>query len=538
MPNVAGLLGVGLCLALAMVIPWSAAVRADTDAGAPDVLLEHRITPGAGTLYEIRIEIVRDFGDGSRRKVQTGRLTRMMFGDEASGQATCAQMVELDAPFFAEPDSETQPVSKQDQSKSPPAFVQFTTTRVQSHRVWLAPPAQTAWARRVAGLLVQVTNWPPVPVTAGTGWEVGFEAGTITGQRYYLVEAIKNVRGDELVIVSADAAFDDPVDEGGRRLISATSNVVWSTDDGDVVTLEGQARWRESPRAGAGEVLTRIQIERKRRFKLRDKWRARDRLAVVALAEAINAYRREDHAFALRSLKAFARRHGHSRWEPAADYLRRKIDADRRLAESLPTAELRERLEELIIEWQEAERDGDVEQLDRCRSSMTRITEVNRPELMRLLDDEDEQTRAQACFAMAFGSRPADVALIQSKCDDASARVRRTALSALAVRASPITDTQVLIERLSDPDRGVRQRAAQAIGSCVEKDASEIDKARAALRAGLKDDATRVILAAAWALTQIGTDADLEAIRRAAASAESERLRVSLQQLASPPVPD
>ncbi|MHC4796875.1 MAG: HEAT repeat domain-containing protein, partial [Planctomycetota bacterium] len=137
------------------------------------------------------------------------------------------------------------------------------------------------------------------------------------------------------------------------------------------------------------------------------------------------------------------------------------------------------------------------------------------------------------CFALAFGTAPGDVALIQEHCGDGDLRVRRTAFYALAIRASPFTDVELLLGGLEDGDATVRRRAGEGLGKCVAKDSDDIRAVRGALVKRLHDDSPMVVVAAAQALIRIGSADDIAKIKEAAGRVEPASLKKVLEELVS-----
>jgi len=224
-------------------------------------------------------------------------------------------------------------------------------------------------------------------------------------------------------------------------------------------------------------------------------------------------------------------------FRPLATYLIEQIQSRQH---PLPIDALKERLVDLLSEWHQTEVSNDIEERERVRHDFTRLMKVNRSEIVRLLDDASAEFRAVACFAMAFGETPADIVPIQKACGDSVSEVRQWAMSALALRSSPLTSADVLIAGLDDTDPLVRRRACQAIQACTRKDSPAAADVLAALAHRLDDESADVVYAAAQALLRLDGQAHLDHVRSAAANCEDARLATALYNLLPPstqPVP-
>jgi len=500
------------------------AVPAGAAGSAARVRLRHQIAPGSVAVYKVQVTVARRPIDQADRdeqtQVQTGTLTRVIFRENEPDWPTCAQMLEFEAGAAAG--------GEVSQGSS---WVQISSARIRADRAAFIVPAGTGWSRAARSAVVQVTDWPGEKVSTGDTWEQPFQAHSIKGRQYYQVRAIDTTGTDSRVTLTVTTEPEPPPASTTRRLVSAESTLVWSVRDGELLSLDGRLVYREAIRAGGRQVQTRITFSRVQRRRMLESQQAIERQAIMRLTQAVAAYQREDLEGASRTLQSFVNRWPRSLWRPAADYLSRRLQAERTGRQPLPTAELKEALVGLLALWAQAEPEEDFETLNHCRLSLAHLTQVNRPEITRLLDDPEGGFRALGCFALAFGSAPADVALIQKKCADADVRVRRMAACALAIRASPLTDAEILLTCLGDDDARVRQRACQAIGRCVGRDSDHLSAARSALVARLSDPSPAVMLAAARALMRTGAAAEIEKVRQAAEDAGPGTLRDALREI-------
>jgi len=501
--------------------------------------LSHNISPGTVSTYKVRIETASLSGEEpnykEHRQEQTGKLTRIIFSDKAEGKANCAQMLQLEAGKTIAPP--TQPADRQQRADTPASQerVQFSVKQIDTQKAPFMVPAQTAWSRAMLGTVILVTDWPEPAVSAGDKWTRKFEIGEIAGELNFKVDAVETVESERQAVVKVNATTSSPTSSSGGSLISAESNVVWSLDEDNLVSLAGKVIYSEPVRAGGRMVKIDVKLTRTGKAGRLSKSRLTgERWSLVKLTEAIGAYNRNDAKSALRSLLQVKRRRIPSKFEPMADYLMKRIRSEQTSKEPLPVAELKKTLVSLLAMLDRADNDNNLAVRRRCQKSLQHVVQVNRPEIMRMLEDDEGTYRALGCFALAFGSAPADVALIEKCCSDADLQTRRMALYALALRASPHTDADTLLTALKDADNTVRVRACEALGRCVDKDSPELTAARAALVELLNDKSPAVVIAAAQTLSRIGSEAEMKKVKETADKSTSQELKSALERLTKP----
>jgi hypothetical protein len=478
------------------------------------------------------METVRSQADGTldaaRRVMQRGKLTRILFSDKEPGKAHCAQMLEL------ETDRTTTQVADTRPARLPGRVVRFSVNSIDAERAPLIVPGETGWSRAMLSTIMLVTDWPVSGVGIGDEWKRSIEVGGIKGRQTFRVSAMDTVDSEQQVKIEVHTKTKVSSSSSGGKLLSANVKLSWSSGKGELISLTGEAVYQEPLRTGGRLVKIGIVLLRTKPPKKPSKSRlAAERRTLIKLANAIGAYHRDDYLSALRTLVPIKRRHRGSIFKPMVDYLIKRIQEERVSQEPLPTEELKKVLVSLLASWDQAETDEDVELGRRCRKSLQHLAKINRPEIVRLLEDSDGRLRGLGCFALAFGTAPGDVALIQEHCGDGDLRVRRTAFYALAIRASPFTDVELLLGGLEDGDATVRRRAGEGLGKCVAKDSDDIRAVRGALVKRLHDDSPMVVVAAAQALIRIGSADDIAKIKEAAGRVEPASLKKVLEELVS-----
>ncbi len=532
-----------------------------------EVKLQHDLTPGSLCTYDVTIEVSRRPVVGieatasapatqaadSAAEVWKAKLTRGLYSHRQEGFGVCAQMLEFERASSSPADTQPSGVAALERFAPDLAGidVQFSTQAVSAVYAPLLLPRRPGWSRTMLQMLLDASSWPSDPVAVGASWDRPFRIGATRVPRRITVDAVQNAGSDLRCRLTLKTSPPRDAPDEGERLVSAESTIVWSVSTRQLVSQEGKVAYEvgewESGKVGKWEggkvgkggaaeeapvrVELRVRIERRSQRRLPAALHAKGREAVAELANAFAGLTTRDDERALKTVDEVLDRWPKSRWRPAAGELRKQIEADRGARSPMATGELKQAMVRLLEVWVSAEEAEDMELLVRCRGAATHLADVNRPEIVRLLDDADGGVRAVALFALAFGDAPGDLARMHEACGDADAHVRRTAMAALAVRGSPLTDVERVAAGLRDGDEGVRRAACGAAGACFAGDSASAGPVRDALIERLGDESARVVVAAAEALLKLGQPEDREAVRRAAESAGRSEVRDALLEL-------
>jgi len=392
-------------------------------------------------------------------------------------------------------------------------------------------PATTTPMKKLMWPLVRVTAWPEDPVVVGQTWEWPVLWATTTCRQISRVEKIESVKGDTRVTIVVKMMVDAKDAETANALISTQTRLVWSTQDQELVSLTGEGVSREPTSEGGKLISVRISYERLARRQMTQIRQTLERQAVIHLAQAIMAYQRGDAESASTAAKACVRRWPTSYWRPLADDLVRRLDVEQQARKPLTIEELKVALNELLAMLNQAEVGDDEALVAWCGVSFHRYSQINGPELRKLMEDGDPRLRGLACLAFAFGTAPAEVGLIERHSDDPEVQVRRLCFRALALRGSPVTDGKRLLAGVKDADAAVRRWACEALGTCMTKVSEHWEASRAALSERLVDESPLVLLAAAKALVKIGVPADVEKVKQLAENEARVEVRSALSEI-------
>jgi hypothetical protein len=495
--------------------------------------LRHQLTPGWVSTYDVRVEIRQPnsskAGASQELDTRTGVLTRAIFRDDPADSAICAQVLTIRR--LHRPATRTQPASDRHKPEGPPDRVQLAVRRISSVYSEYLVPIESKRLQRLTQTITRVTFWPETPVSVGGSWKRPFALGSAKGEQRYQLDAIDRKGRDQFAKVTVITSFDDDVEFEHEQIVSARSELVWSISGRELISLDGRLTYLTPPETGAEEAAVHVTMQRTSQRRWTRNRRGDEREALIEMTRAVTAYRLDNESRVTDICERFLRQRRTSIFRPLAAYLARQVESRHK---PLPIDALKERLVELLAGWHRSEIDSDVERREKLKSDFARLMEVNRTEIVRLLDDESADFRAVACFAIAFGEAPADIARIQKACSDPAEHVRQWAMSALALRGSTLTSQDVLIAGLDDPDPTVRRRACQAIETCTPEDSPAAATAIAAVAERLNDESADVVYAAAQALLRLGGESQIDRVRSTAENCADAGLAAALHRLLPP----
>ncbi len=551
---------------------WAAACLL---AGAPaagaalTVRLRNDLAPGTVAVYAVRVQTTRLTERGESRTFlefdQHAELTRYVLETPPTEAPQHAQMLvirparlmRLEQGATTGPDqggqlwaSDSQPVQPgasattnrsspegkpapdRDDLGLPPSGVRLNVARFGPGGAPLLMPFAPAVEQAVLQLLVDCGGWPAEPVRAGQSWQHPVRSDALVGQQTCrLRDAGQKARRRLATIdVSSSARF---VGRYANRweLHRARSALVWDLANHLLEELTGSAAYREDRLRTVETVTLRIEIARRRLFRLPQASRERTRSELIRIADAVVAFNQHQWDQAERAARVFIGSSPASRWRPIADYILQETRAAKQHAAPLTTAELRDRLTRLVALWQAAVSEDEPRRLPRYRRALERLAQANRPELLRLAAEGDENARAVAVFALAFGTAPADLVTLQKAGADGHPRVRAWAAYGLAIRASPETDLALLGELLEDEAEVVRARGCQAVAACIQPGSETSARFRKKLLARLSDPAAAVRRQAVLALANLGAAEDITALERSRTAEKDPTVRDLIEAL-------
>ena len=414
-----------------------------------------------------------------------------------------------------------------------PARVLLSTATITPRFARYLSPARTTPMKNLLSPLVEVTMWPESPVAVGQTWERKIPWMTTGCVQRARVEKIESVKGDTRVTLVVNSTVEAKDGEASPSRIAAQTRLVWSIQDQELVSLVGESVSREPSTDGGKLISVQISYERVSRRQMPQIRLTIERQAIIHLAQAIMAYQRGDAEAASTATKTCVSRWPTSYWRPLADDLLRRIDADQQARTPLTIEQLKAALSELLNMLNQAEAGNDEALAAWCGVSFHRYAQINGPELRKLLNDSEPRFRGLACLALAFGTVPAEVGLIEEHSDDSEVQVRRLCLRSLALRGSPVANGERLLAGVKDSDAIVRRWACEALGTCTTKVSEHWQAARTALSERLTDESALVALAAAKALVRIGTPGDVEKVKQLAEKESRDEVRSALTEILS-----
>ncbi len=514
---------------------------------AADVRLTHNATPGALTVYDIELTtrrtIIADQVSEEPAWVQTGTLTCANLSGNHSGKFSRVQMLQL-IPADPSPTAQaTEPSASQPfdwmMPLRLPGGTSLTIDQLDDGTGAYRTPLETTVSGDMLSLLMPPRKWPQQPLSPAGVYDETVKLSFGTFRRNFRLEKVRTRYGERQAIIKLDVeavSGDQPSEDDRPRFQRGAASLAWSVSNDDLAALQAEISWEEPLRIGRLQEAAELAMMRTTRRTWSKGMQDIERAALVDLANAIHAERRNDPKQAFQIAGGFLAGHPNSVWFPMARELHDRLNPDRAGLEPVPFEKLNPMLVRLIALWTRAEAEEDQRVRQLSEAALAHLAEVNRPEIRRLMDDEDAAVRKLGTFALAFGKAPADVALIQKMCADPDTSVRRTALVGLTMRASPLTDPDRIIPCIADQDEEVRLRACEALGACGSTKGERREKVLTAIRGRLDDDSLRVVLAAAEVLLLQGNTEDRALIESRASSAKPSGIRSSLRRLLDLPV--
>ncbi len=216
---------------------------------------------------------------------------------------------------------------------------------------------------------------------------------------------------------------------------------------------------------------------------------------------------------------------------PALEALAVRASPKPAQAVRLSADEVREALAKAFVSWQAAIDKNDAEQKSKARRVLKELATEYRGRVKTLAESDNVSHRASAYFALAFGDRPADLALVIKGCKDAAPEVRLLSVMGLIARRDPATDPQMLKALLTDGDRAIRRLTCEAIAACIERDHPEKAGMITALNQVMQHDrADKTRSAAARTIAALGSASEIPLLEKALRSEADSSVRGEIER--------
>lgn len=384
----------------------------------------------------------------------------------------------------------------------------------------------------VLGAMLDFAHWPKKRVDAGHTWQRAVDVPGFSGSQTLVFVGLGKLddRITAQVTVLIEGEFTGEL-AGDHVFDKAQAVVYWSRLDQTLVKMEGQAFYAHRQGTVDDEYELRLTVELTGEKLLGEAAQSEIASQLNAFANALTRLQGGDKLGAVRACRSFVKRWPKSVWMPAIESLERRASYKKKTVKRLSTKAFRRMLVKAVVAWEAAADRSDHDLLERTRRALQVATRDYRAKLQKMIDGRNDGDRARGIFALAFSSRPADLARIQRAAGDSSVRVRASAFAGIAARRSPDTSPKVLLAGLSDDEPAVRRRACDAVAACIPREHPEIVAfVRQVAQLMSKDKAAGVRRAAVRTVAAIGSRADIAALETAADSEPDESIRDEIQR--------
>ncbi len=366
--------------------------------------------------------------------------------------------------------------------------------------------------------LLDVHHWPATAKRIGDRWQRDIALAGFRGTQTMTLAQVFRKEGARVAAIEmvVEGEMTAAAAEAGYRFVSGTGLINWSPASRQVVGIAAEASWEHGVGPTARRFDMKVDVQRVRSDVLNESELLSVRRQLADFIRLLKDHRAGRNKEALARCAAYAAAWPGSIWQPVVDEMCGAARSAEQGAERLTESELKESILNFLARYEAADQARDEEVRRVLADKWAEFVDRHRPGLLRLLDHEDERVRATAVFSLAFGATPANQARVEACARDSSPKVRSWAARGLAVRRTPPTDSALLTDLLRDADPDVRSRACAAVAACYPRHAPQLDPLRRPLvDLLLRDRADRVRRSAAEALGEIGSTAELDAMRRA-----------------------
>jgi len=505
--------------------------------GDNSVMLRHDLTPGALVSYDVRIEGERTAPEAGHVEVirftQQGALTLVVLEAVDRQNARRAWMMTLAEPKVVavmRDGHELVDLPSATALGLPPQASQLRLVSIDTAQADAHPVGGSRVQQAGMLLALDFAHWPNRLVASGESWETPTQRAELNGTWAHQYTALEGRGADRLAVgtFSFRGAPAGPF-ANVAEIEQASGAWRWRVAKRSLESADADVILRYGPAEAARRLRMQVTLAARERRRLTSEETTAERAALQDLAALAQSPGSMDERQA--ALAGFIAAHPKSLWLPVAEELRARASLDAEVFEAMSADQMRAALTALLTRWQQAALNNAVEELQPIRDTLRELTQVNRSALHALAADTDDNVRAMAVFALAFGDQPGDLAKVTAAAGDADALVRMWAAYGLAERHDPATDAEVLHRLLDDPEEKVRRRACMAVHACVTMDSPQRARfVKRLLTMLAQDPVDEVHPHAAQALDVLATPADLPQIIEAEAKEEVPDARWQLER--------
>lgn len=522
---------------LAVVILFLSCVQA-ADA-APSMTFRNNLAPGFMTRHVVarttRRTMQRQNHVETLVYTREAQWVRSNVGESRPGQVKVYQMTSDGAPKVIKL------FRNQDEVRSLPPASEFHllpgTASLHSDIMTIVdgetvPPRTDPVERAILHAMLDVTHWPRASISTGHRWQRDLVVEGFTGTQTFVFDKVHKVSGEAAgrVSVSIDGKFTGQL--GQEYTIDKIEAAIdWSRLDRCLLRVEGQASYQRRREGQLEDFDLKVTVALQSRDALDEAGQDRNVRQLNDFASALTELNANNRSGAIRACDRFRATWPDSVWMPALEALAVRASPKPAQAARLSATEVREALAKAFVAWQAAIDKNDAEQKSKTRRVLRELATEYRGRVKTQAESDNVSQRASAYFALAFGDRPADLALVIKGCKDAAPEVRLLSVMGLIARKDPATDPQTLKALLNDGDRAIRRLACEAIAACIERDHPEKAGMIAALNQVMQHDrADKTRRAAVQAIAALGSANEIPLLEKALRSEADAAVRAELEK--------
>lgn len=511
-------------------------------AAAAPVTLRNCLDPALLTHHDLTITLarkVRRAGISEESSIEVkGSRVRAHLSESQPGRVKVADMLLTEAAKVIALFRDGKPVTPLPGPEvfglPPRGALQFNT-REQTVRDGPADaPAVRAAEDVLLSVLLDAAHWPKSTVEVGHRWTRPVEGEAFRGVQRFEFTGLAKVGDENAAVISMtlDGQFVGRFADK-YELKEARARFVWIRGERVLSRLEAAASYVRRRRDRDDPYALKAVMALRSRQRLSDEQKSDLRRSLGDFAELLGQYQSRKWSAASASARLFAEGFADGPWRPAAEWIERQCAEQLASARKLRAEELKKTLAELVVRWEAATADDDDDLIERTRAAYRQLLARHSADIRALLSGADDNIRAIAVFAWAFGGSLEHGDAVARAARDRAPRVRAWAANGLAAIGDPDTDPELLRKLLADDDAEVRARACQAVAACNPPGEPLAGRTRDGVLALLEDVQRRTRYEAARTLGAIGSAVDLAALERAQASERDAGVQEALEQAAA-----
>jgi len=394
------------------------------------------------------------------------------------------------------------------------------------------PPRTDPVERAILHAMLDVTHWPRSSITQGHRWQRDIAVEGFTGTQTLEFVKVHKVSGDAAgrVQLTVEGKFTGALGQE-YTLDKIEATLDWSRLNRCLLRVEGQASYQRRREGQLEDFDLKVTVALQSKDSLDEAGQDRNVRQLNDFASALTELNANNKSGAIRACDRFRATWPDSVWMPAVEALALRASPRIEQAARLSADQVREALAKAFVSWQAANEKNDPDMKAKARRVLKELATEYRGRVKMFAESDVESQRASAYFAMAFGERPADLALVIKGCKDPAASVRLLSVMGLIARKDPATDPQALKTLLTDPDRAIRRLACEAVAACIERDHPEKAGMIAAVnQVMLHDRADKTRRAAVLAIAALGTANEIPLLEKALRSEADSGVRAEIEK--------